>query len=158
MVELLKTFAMPIVSTIGICIAILAIVANRRAQREQTARNAHLKYIELAMSNYTLAFPEDGRLDFNDEQYNKNDADWDRYEWFVSFLLSTCSYVWECVGRNHPLSRMMRLQVAYHWPFIEHYRDKREYLSLWAEVHPKEFKEGIALGKDLFPQLWPVES
>lgn len=141
------SICIPIISTTEICVAVWAIRANRRAQREQTARNAHLKHIELTIAHWTLAIPDPSQLDFNKEMYNGTADEFDRYEWFVSFLLSTASYVWESVGREHSLARLMRLQIAYHWPYIEHFKDKRDYSAIWYDAHKEDIDEGLALGK-----------
>jgi hypothetical protein len=150
------TICIPLVSAIGICVAIWAIRANRKAQREQTARNAHLRYLELAIAHSALAFPDGQQLDLKNETFNDDEDEFAQYEWFVSFLLSTASYIWESVDRNHPLSEMMRLQLTYHWPYFDYYKDERQYLIIWNAEYRKDILESIKYGKNRYPQLGAV--
>jgi hypothetical protein len=122
-------------AVVALFIAIGTILVSRRIQREQTARKAHLDYIQMAMNHPKLAYPtelilgaEDGRHFWGGES-----EEFEKYEWFVSYLLSTASYVWDAVGDQHILGRLMALQVAYHSEYLSKYRFRRQYLMDWFE-------------------------
>ena len=47
----------------------------------------------------------------------------------------------------------MILQLAYHWEYLERFRNEKEYLRRWASEFNAEFDEAILLGKELYPSL-----
>ena len=59
----------PIVSLCAVIVAVWAIIVNRRTQREQTARNAYIKYIELAFQNPDFAFPDWSKINLTAETF-----------------------------------------------------------------------------------------
>ena len=109
--QLWASIAFPIISCGAVAVAIWAIIANRRIQREQTARNAYIKYIELAFQNPKFAFPDWSEIDLEHQTFISDDPaagkeDFEKYEWFMSILLNTANFVFTAVRPNHVLAKM----------------------------------------------------
>ena len=146
-------------SIFAVIVAARAIGANRRTQREQTARNAYIKYIEVAFQNPELAFPRlSCKIDLASETFRQADdpADgkkfFEKYEWFLSILLNTSNFVFTSVAANHPLGKQMRLQFAYHWKYIDHFKTSKNYLKIWYLAHSAQIDEGVKFGKANYPK------
>ncbi len=155
--ELLQLFAvtaLPFVSALGFSAAVWAVVENRRVQREQTARNAYIKYLELALANPWLSCPRDRDIQEFDKRCFGSASDdstkeemFEKYEWFLSVLLNTADFIWTSVKPDHVLSKLMELQVAYHWRYFQIYKEKKEYVALWYPLHKDKINSGIELGR-----------
>jgi hypothetical protein len=147
----------PIVSIFAVVVAVIAIAENRRTQREQTARNAYIKYIELAFVSPEYAFPDWSKMDFQAQAYRIGDnaADaktfFEKYEWFMSIMLNTSNFLFTSVSQDHPLGKLMRLQFAYHWKYIMHFKETKNYLKIWYEAHRAQMGEGVEFGKKNYP-------
>jgi hypothetical protein len=138
-------------AVLALLLAAITIFAGRRVQREQTARKAHLDYLNIAMANPSLAVPVAVQIRDAAGQLFMDGADpkFEQYEWFVGYMLSTASYVWESVGTRHPLYELMVLQVAYHWKYLQTYRNERDYLKIWFKKYDLQLERGIDRGKTL---------
>jgi hypothetical protein len=153
--QLCASIAFPFVSLVAVAVAIWAISANRRTQREQTARNAYIKYIELSFKYPEFTFPVQSKIDLENATFGSKAStakrDFERYEWFISIMLNTANFVFTSVGRNHILAKQMRLQFAYHWKYIEAFKSRKNYLKLWYSEHMGQIDEGVELGKREYP-------
>jgi hypothetical protein len=154
--QLGASVALPIISFVAVLVAIWAIKANRRTQREQTARNAYIKYIELAFQNPEFAFPDWSKIDLEHQVFISDDTvkatkDFEKYEWFMSILLNTANFVFTTVRPNHILAKQMRLQFAYHWRYIEAFKSNKNYFKFWYSQHRKQIDEGVKFGKQEYP-------
>lgn len=138
-------------AVLALLLAAITIFVGRRVQREQTARKAHLDYLNIAMANPSLAVPVKVQIRDAAGQLFMDGADpaFEKYEWFVGYMLGTASYVWESVGTRHPLYEMMVLQVAYHYEYLQAYRNNRNYLKIWSKKYGSQLERGIELGKTL---------
>jgi hypothetical protein len=132
--------AAAIVAAAGFSVGIWAIFENARSQREQTARNAYVRYLERAFEHpYFACPPDDAKFDLQSEMLEIDGEltlpkkTFAQYEWFLSSMLNTADFIWDSVDYDHVLAKLMRLQVAYHWSYLEHFvrGNKREYVSLW---------------------------
>ncbi|MGA8616641.1 MAG: hypothetical protein WB760_34080 [Xanthobacteraceae bacterium] len=168
--ELLQLFAgvaAGLVAAAGFSVGIWAIFKNAKLQREQTARNAYVRYLERAFENPYFACPPDGaNIDLHGEMFGINTdlafrkKTFAEYEWFISSMLNTADFIWESVGYNHVLAKLMRLQVAYHWEYFDHFNVEgghKEYLKLWYGKNKRHIDDGISLGKRAYP-LGPGQS
>ena len=147
----------PIVSLCAVIVAVWAIIVNRRTQREQTARNAYIKYIELAFQNPDFAFPDWSKINLTAETFQLTNspidgkANFEKYEWFMSILLNTSNFVFTSVPAHHPLAKQMRLQFAYHWKYIDRFKGSKNYLKIWYAAHSTQIDEGVKFGKKNYP-------
>jgi hypothetical protein len=167
--DILQAFsgiAAAIVAAAGFSVGIWAIFENARLQREQTARNAYVRYLERAFEHpYFACPPDDAKLDLQNEMLEIDGEltlpkkTFAQYEWFLSSMLNTADFIWDSVDYDHVLAKLMRLQVAYHWSYLEHFirDDKREYVSLWYAKNKRHIDDGIALGRRVYP-LGPGQS
>lgn len=155
--QMCASILFPIVSIVAVIVAAIAIAQNRLTQREQTARNAYIKYIELAFVTPEYAFPDWSKMDFAAQVYRIGDnaADakkfFEKYEWFLSIMLNTSNFVFTSVPLDHPLGKLMQLQFAYHWKYIERFKKTKNYLKIWYEAHRGQIDEGVAFGKKNYP-------
>lgn len=147
----------PIISICAVFVAVWTIRANRRTQREQTARNAYIKYIEVAFHNPEFAFPDWNKIDLDAQRFQLSDDPIDskrlfeRYEWFLSIVMNTANFVLTSVPANHPLGKLMRLQFAYHWKYIEKFKTSKNFLKVWYDAHRLQIDEGVQFGKEHYP-------
>ncbi len=136
----------------GVVAAYMSLRANRQNQREANARRAYLEYARLGFDHPDFAFPLHLEVDFEEQTVRGNKLDFERYEWFVSNVLGTVRFFLESVSRRSMWRNMMVLQLAYHWEYLERFRDKKEYLKRWAVELGPEFDEAIILGRRLYPR------
>jgi hypothetical protein len=146
----------PIISCLAVIVAFWAIIANRRIQREQTARNAYIKYLEMAFQNPQFAFPDWSKIDLKDQVFISTDPaegkrEFEKYEWFISMMLNTANFVFTAVRSDHVLAKQMILQFAYHWKYIEIFKLRKTYFKRWYSVHKSQVYEGVKLGKQEYP-------
>jgi hypothetical protein len=126
--QMCASILLPIISVCAVLVAVWAIIANRRTQREQIARNAYIKYIERALQNPEFAFPDWSKINLDAQSFQLTDnpddgkRHFEKYEWFLSIMLNTSNFVFTSVPANHPLGKQMRLQFAYHWRYIEKFK------------------------------------
>ena len=155
--ELAQMFAgvlFPILSVCAVFVAVWAIIANRRTQREQTARNAYIKYIELSFQNPEFAFPDWSKINLDEQIFQTPDdrsdgkRHFEKYEWFMSILLNTANFVFTSVPVDHPLGKQMRLQFAYHWRYIDRFKTEKNYLKIWYDAHRTQIDEGVKFGQE----------
>ncbi len=138
----------------GIGAAIVAFVslrANRQNQREANARRAYLDYARLGIEYPEFAFPRHLEINLEKQTIKESRLEFERYEWFISILLGTVRFFLESTSRKGMWRKMMILQLAYHWEYLDKYRDEKEYLKQWALELKSEFNEAIALGRRLYP-------
>jgi hypothetical protein len=154
------------VAAAGFSVGIWAIFKNARLQREQTARNAYVRYLERAFDHPYFACPPDGaNIDLMNETFETDGEStmlkksFIQYEWFLSSMLNTADFIWDSVDYDHVLAKLMRLQVAYHWGYFEHFtrNSKKEYVNLWYAKNKRQIDDGVALGRRVFP-LGPGQS
>jgi hypothetical protein len=149
-VQLFVDIAFNLTAIVGVGVAIAALSINRHIQREALARGAYLDYGRLCIDNPNLAFPKLLKMNFNDESAEGSREIFEKYEWFVSTLLMTAKFIFETSGRDRRLREIMVMQLAYHWRYLEHFRDKRHYLTRWNTELSAEFDEAIELGRGKF--------
>jgi hypothetical protein len=158
-----------LISAYAIYVAFQTIDANREIQREQTARNAYIKYIELAFHNPEFAEPDWEKINLVEETFDSPDNPerkksdgpereerFARYCWFVSIMMNTAHLVFTAKPKD-PVRQeedrvrqdLMILQIAYHWKYIEYIKEREKYLVYRYKQHPKQIDEGIRLGKEL---------
>jgi hypothetical protein len=135
---------------VGVVIAYIAIRVNRQIQRESNARRAYLDYASLGIEHPELAFPLLLNINLDDQTIDGSRKDFERYEWFVSIVLGTVRFFLESTGKRGMWRPMMILQLAYHWEYLDKYRNKKEYLKRWSAELSREFDEAITCGKSNF--------
>jgi len=146
--------ALAFISLVAIGVAGWTITENRKIQREQTARNAYIRYIELAFHHPEFAAPDWENIHFDEESYGPPNVPdrkerFERYCWFVSIMMHTVDFVFTTVPRDRVLQKLMILQISYHWKYIEHFKSKEKYLKYRYSQHKKKIKKGIRLGREL---------
>lgn len=132
---------------IGVVTGLLALWSNRRNQRESNARRAYFDYTRAAEAKPTFAFPPNAKINVQDQTINESQQEFEQYEWFISSLLTTVTYILETHNNDRFWRRLMILQIAYHWRYFEYYRNKKQFLITWELELKEAFNEGIALGK-----------
>jgi hypothetical protein len=148
-------FLQAVAVVVGVVVAVFTIYMNARIQREQTARNAYIKYIELAFQHPQFSSPNWEKFDFDKESFSLADHDpkekkelqFEQYEWFVSVMMNTAHLVFTTTHRDPVLQDLMILQIAYHWKYIDHFKTKRKYLEYRHSQYKKQIDEGVRLGK-----------
>jgi hypothetical protein len=140
---------------LGVWIAVRTIHNNRQIQREQTANNAYIKYIELAFHNPEFATPNWAKIDLDEKNFGLADdpeeqkkEKFERYCWFVSIMMNTANFVFTEVPQHHVLQRLMILQIAYHWKYIDYFKGRRKHLAYRYDQHKNQIDEGIRLKKE----------
>jgi hypothetical protein len=161
--DLLQTsagMAAAVIAAAGFSVGIWAIFENARLQREQTARNAYVRYLERAFDHPYFACPPDGaNIDLINETFEIDGEppmlkkSFVQYEWFLSSMLNTADFIWDSVDYDHVLAKLMRLQVAYHWSYFEYFtrNNKRDYVNLWYAKNKRHIDDGVAMGRREFP-------
>jgi hypothetical protein len=93
----------------------------RRSQKEAQARGLFTDYQKLAMQYPIFAFPERfaDRYDFANIAVNKSTEEFERYEWFISFLLVTAREILELYPDDEFWADAIRRNVGYHHKFIK---------------------------------------
>jgi hypothetical protein len=157
--------ALAFISLVAIVFAYWTITENRKNQREQTARNAYIKYIELAFHNPEFAEPDWKKIHFSEltfdppYDYERKDPDncgpkerFERYCWFVSIMMNTADLVFAGAPSDALLQQMMIVQIAYHWKYINYFKEKESYLKYRYEQYPDQINKGILLGLKVNPE------
>jgi len=94
MIDTLKDIAAIVACGVAICsmiIALRAFLLNKRSQKETIVQRAHSDYLTMAMDNPDLSFPRGQQFDLKKQELNGSSKEFERYEWFVSTMLSTVS-------------------------------------------------------------------
>jgi hypothetical protein len=151
------SFTAPQVQALAAVLALLlafgTILFARRVQREQTASNAYIKYVELAFHNPEFAAPDWEEIDFDTKSFGPSNNSEERkkkfeqYCWFVSVMMNTATFVFTAAPRRHVLQKLMILQIAYHWKYIDHFKERKMHLVYRYDQHKKQIDKGIRLGK-----------
>ena len=76
---------------ISLCIAWRQINKARQTQAETTARNIYNDYLVQSFNNPVFSYPLTylDKFDFNNKKVNGTIEDFERYEWFVSILITS---------------------------------------------------------------------
>ncbi len=136
----------------GVAIAFVSLRANRHNQREANARRAYLEYARLAMEYPHFAFPRGLKIDFEKQEVENSNSKFEQYEWFISIVIATARFLLELVGRRSMWRQMMLLQLAYHWEYLDRFRNEKEYLKRWSLELNAELNDAIVLGRRLYPR------
>src|SRR5580692_6829812 len=142
---------------VGVGVAAWTIKANMRIQREQTARNAYIKYIELAFHHPKFAAPDWKLINFDEKSYGAPDdlerkERFEQYCWFVSIMMHTADFVFTAAPSNAVLQDVMIPQISYHWKYVDYSKEKEKYLAYRYAQHKKQIDEGIRLGKEKYAE------
>ena len=98
---MLKDYATLIAATItaiGVIVAVLAYLANRRNQREALVQKAYYDYAKMAVDMPELAFPPKQKFDYANQTLNGETLQFEKYEWFVSSMLVTVHFILKLRG------------------------------------------------------------
>jgi len=146
----LSTAVLAASAIVGVILAAAALQRNARVERENRARQIHLDYLQVAMAHPHLSGPAHIKLKTDDGALFKVavDVDFEKYEWFVSYLLSAAGVIWDAVGSEHIVGRLMKLQVSYHADYIALYGADRVYLKYWLERHGREIDAGLKIAQE----------
>jgi hypothetical protein len=158
------------VAMASMIIALNAYLANRRNQRDTIIQGAYADYLKMALENADLAFPRDQKLDLDKQQLNDSGKDFERYEWFVSSMLSTVYLILEVQNDqrwwfvlfsqsedrrvqadNKFWREMIENQIAYHWQYLSRFRHSKLYLKNWDTRLRTVIDEGIRKGQEHYP-------
>jgi hypothetical protein len=131
---MLKDYATLIAATItaiGVIVAVLAYLANRRNQREALVQKAYYDYAKMAVDMPELAFPPKQKFDYANQTLNGETLQFEKYEWFVSSMLVTVHFILRIEGRNKFWRELAINQIAYHWRYLQEFSEKKQYLVNW---------------------------
>ena len=135
------------IAAVGVIIALFAYLANKNNQREALVQRAYFDYAKMAVEKPELAFPANQKLNFQNQTFNGDALEFERYEWFVSSMLATVHFISRVERSSKHWHEMMINQVAYHWRYIEHFRMTKLYLQNWDKELTKILDEGLARGR-----------
>jgi hypothetical protein len=116
------TFFGGIATAVGVLVALGAAYYARRqilAQREIVARQIYSEYLKLAIQYPELACgvqPADPK-------------EFERYEWFVSFMLNACEHILFYVPEDPRWRDCMVSQIGYHAEYLSKKMDIRSHYS-----------------------------
>ncbi len=103
------------VALAAISVAVWRITASRRDDRERSARSTWREYNIQALTYPLLAYPDLDRIKQDLEEY-------ERYEWFVAFLIETCAEILATMKQS-PLGvrweDVLRRHLSFHWRYLE---------------------------------------
>jgi hypothetical protein len=135
---------------------------NAKIQSEQTARNAYIKYIALAFHNPEFAEPDWKKINLSKKTFDppdnleRKESDdpeerFKRYCWFVSVMMNTADFVFAGAPEGALIQEVMILQIAYHWKYIECFKEKSPYLKYRYKQYQSQIDKGISLGPKVNP-------
>jgi len=137
-------------ATVGVAIAFFTMRSNKKNQRETNARRAYLDLIEAGQRSPDLAFPIRTEIAYETQTIRGDPLEFEKYEWFVSTVLAAAHFIFESSRGDRTWHKMMILQMAYHWNYLERFRKKKQFLIVWDRAMKSEIDEAIQFGK----QTW----
>jgi hypothetical protein len=146
-------FLQAVAVVVGVVVAVCTIYVSARIQREQTARNAYIKYIELAFHHPEFAAPDWEKINFDAESFGpskdpkERKKKFEQYCWFVSIMMHTVDFVFTAAPSNAVLQDVMILQIAYHWKYIDYFKRSKKHLAYRYDQHKDQIDKGIRIGR-----------
>jgi hypothetical protein len=87
-------------------------------------------------------------LDLETQTIDGDKLKFEQYEWFVSYMLASLQLVVDTTRREASWRDVLILQVAYHWRYIEFFRNRKSFLMRY-EPHIGDYlTRGIMMGKN----------
>jgi hypothetical protein len=127
------------VASIALIFSWAQIRAGRMVQREAYARELYRDYLKIAFEYPQLANPSLGKFDFAQRTIDDDRKDFERYEWFISFLLDACD---EILRTDTQTARMntrsewyetIRTQISFHRGYLtSDYLREQGYLAQYS--------------------------
>jgi hypothetical protein len=120
--QIVASYVIPIVATIGAIVAYRAI----HAQREINARRIYFDYLKLAFENPKFAYPQSSPKPFDHENETVGGCkvEYEKYEWFLSMLLASIEGILEITGRRSVWRKTALLQLEYHREYLSRHNTK----------------------------------
>jgi Uri superfamily endonuclease len=102
-------------AAIGIVVGLIAagfafgqMAAAKQSQREAIARGIYSNYLQLAMENPSFARGSQPA----------EDLEFERYEWFVSYMLNACEHILLFVSDKSGWEQCVAAQLSYHVEYL----------------------------------------
>ncbi|MDR6587418.1 hypothetical protein [Agrobacterium tumefaciens] len=99
-------------------------ISTTRFNRNQSAKEIHSEYIKIGLDNPTLANPSLKGLDLENLTLGGSREEFERYEWFVSFMLWSFEEVFH-LSSDPSWSSTIRLSLQAHAPYLQSVHVKR---------------------------------
>lgn len=112
-----------IAALIGAPVAYLRIRAYRLARQELIAKDLYKSYIMLAVDHPDLAYPATRTIDYPKCQFDASREKFEKYEWFISYLLMTASEILNLETEGKNWRGLMRVQIWYHKRYFDTFQD-----------------------------------
>lgn len=113
-------------SLVAILLSILVIRRNERYQREKIASDYWKEYEKLALQYPQFSLRNDLPIDLEAKTFNGCKIEFKRYQWFVSFMLTTLEEIYSIKHKNNDWRRTIEHQIIVHniFLFSEYFKDQ----------------------------------
>ncbi len=120
----ISNVALLIVTILVSIFGVYQFVATTRFNRNQAAKAIHAEYIKLALDKPLLANPAVGKIDFEKLTVDGNREEFERYEWFVSYMLLSFEEIFH-LSNEDAWSSTLRSNLKVHKAYFksQHFKE-----------------------------------
>lgn len=139
-----------LIAGIAACLGVWQFLRGQAVNRELSAKNLFASYELVAFENPSMANPSLSKFDYAKRTRNGSREEFERYEWFVSYVDTVCEEIL-FLARNDDWKSTLLSQLSYHEAYFRsEFYERSGYVShvspevrlLLLEINPNLRKHG----------------